>query len=154
MKQRAPDDLGRDQCLEMRRLCLSASLRKTERIVTRHYDEYLEDAGVTAVQLPILALIQSAPDASFRMIAEEFELDRSTLSRNLGLMEEHGLLKIGPSSGPKPGVISLTAKGRKALARGYARWTEAPRELEKAVSSGAVAEGLGFLKTLRRGVRK
>ena len=154
MKHRAaPANLGRDECLEMSRLCLSASLRKTERIITRHYDSYLEPAGVTAVQLPILAIIEGAQDASFRMISERFELDRSTLSRNLGLMEEHGLLKIGPSSGPKPGVISLTAKGRKVLARGYARWTEAHRELERAITAAGVTDGLAFLKTLRRGAR-
>lgn len=153
MKHRAPADLGRDECLEMARLCLSASLRKTERIITRHYDSYLEAAGVTAVQLPILALIESAPDASFRLISEQFELDRSTLSRNLGLLEENGLLKIGPSSGPKPGVIALTAKGRRVLARGYVRWTEAHRELEKAITSNGVTSGLTFLKTLRRGAR-
>ena len=137
----------------MNRTCLSANLRKTERLITRHYDSYLADAGVTAVQLPILATIASVDEPTFRLLSAELALDRSTLSRNLALLERNGLVDIGPSSGPKPGHLALTRKGREALKRGHKRWIAAHAQLERVLSGGQIDEGLSFLKTLRRGAR-
>lgn len=147
------DDPGREACLAMSRSCLSWNLRKTERIVTRHYDAYLADAGVTAVQLPMLATIASAPEPSFRFLSEQLDLDRSTLSRNLNLLQRMGLVKIGPSSGPKPGPISLTRKGRDTLRRAHERWLAAQREIEKVLNADDLSSGMGFLRNLRRGAR-
>lgn len=137
----------------MSRLCLSASLRKTERLVTRHYDAHLEQSGVTAVQLPMLATIFAMEEPTFRNLSEQLDLDRSTLSRNLALLGAKRLVTIGPSSGPKPGRISLTAKGRTALRDAYGHWLEAQKELEKALSASSVTDTLQTLKSLRRAVR-
>ena len=137
----------------MRRLCLSLNLRRTERLVTRHYDAALAAVGLTAVQFPILAVIATIDTPTFRHLAEELELDRSTLSRNLALLEREGLVEIGPSAGRRPGRLSLTRKGRVALRQGYDRWREAHEALAALVSPDAVAEGLAFLKTLRRQAR-
>jgi DNA-binding MarR family transcriptional regulator len=137
----------------MNRLCLSANLRKTERLITRHYDAYLAEAGVTAVQLPILAIIASAEEPTFRLLSRELGLDRSTLSRNLALLERVGFVDIGPSSGPKPGLITLTRRGRETLRRGHKLWNEAHAHLEEVLTNDEIEEGLSFLKTLRRGAR-
>ena len=103
MKRRAPREksragkatVDREDCLAMARLCLSASLRRTERLVTRHYDSYLADAGVTAVQLPMLATIAAVPEPTFRLLTEQLDVDRSALSRNLALLERIGYFFIG-----------------------------------------------------------
>lgn len=137
----------------MSRLCLSASLRKTERVITRHYDAHLAESGVTAVQLPMLATIAAMEEPTFRRLSERLDLDRSTLSRNLALLGEKRLVSVGPSSGPKPGNITLTTKGRNALRDAYARWTKAQKELEKALSASTVSETLQTLKSLRQAVR-
>jgi DNA-binding MarR family transcriptional regulator len=138
----------------MARQCLSASLRRTERLVTRHYDAYLEQAGVTAVQLPMLAMIAAAPEPTFRLLTDQLELDRSTLSRNLGLLARLGLVEIGPSSGPKPGLISLTRKGRDTLRRAHVQWLRAHHELMELLDADEVTEGMLFLKELRGNARK
>lgn len=151
MKKRTPQVQAPDpdECLFMARHCLSANLRKTERLITRHYDSYLESAGVTAVQLPMLAMIRTAPEPTFRLLTEQLELDRSTLSRNLGLLQRLGYIEIGPSSGPKPGPIKLTAKGRKVLHAAHEQWQRAHRELMKLIDGEELTEGLTFLKHLR-----
>jgi DNA-binding MarR family transcriptional regulator len=137
----------------MWRTCLSANLRKTERMVTRHYDSYLEEAGVTAVQLPIIAMIASAPEPTFRMLSEELDLDRSTLSRNLAVLRERGLLDIGPSSGPKPGAITLTREGETTLARAHKAWQKAHRALEKSLSPNEMAGAVKVLRNVRSTLR-
>ncbi len=142
-----------DECRAMSRLCLSANLRRTERLVTRHYDAYLEKSGVSAVQLPILGIVATAGEPTFRLLADELELDRSTLSRNLSVLERNGMLIIGPSSGPKPGNIALTSKGRSTLRRAHALWREAHCKLEGTLSGEELSSGLAFLRSLRRGAR-
>jgi DNA-binding MarR family transcriptional regulator len=161
MKKRAPRETSskgkgpdRDDCLAMARTCLSASLRRTERLVTRHYDSYLADAGVTAVQLPMLATIAAAPAPTFRLLTEQLDIDRSTLSRNLALLERIGYVSIGPPSGPKPGPIALTAKGREVLRRAHQQWKAAHAELMAALDSDSVTGGMEFLKKLRRETRR
>jgi DNA-binding MarR family transcriptional regulator len=159
-KKRPPRDADdstspdRDECLAMSKLCLSMNLRRTERLVTRHYDFYLEPAGVTAVQLPILAIIASATQPSFRVLTEQLGLDRSTLSRNLGLLERIGYVDIGPSSGPKPGLISLTAKGQTVLNRAHVEWKKAHRALMEELEESALTGGMLFLKRLRQEARR
>jgi DNA-binding MarR family transcriptional regulator len=142
-----------DECRDMSRHCLSLNLRKTERVITRHYDSYLAPAGISAVQLPILAIVATLESPSARAIARELDLDRSTLSRNLNVLVRDGLLDPGTASGPKPGVISLTAKGRETLRRAHPRWRAAHDAVEKAFAAGKVSEVLQTLKTLRRQAR-
>lgn len=143
-----------EQCLVMARNCLSASLRRTERLITRHYDSYLEGTGVTAAQLPILATIHAVPEPTFRLLAEQLDLDRSTLSRNLSLLERRGLLEIGASSGPKPAGLALTRKGREALRRAHVRWTSAHNQLEQALASPSMTKVLSSLQAVRRNARR
>jgi len=137
----------------MRRLCLSLNLRRTERIVTRHYDTWLAGAGLTAVQFPILAVIATLEEPTFRLLAEELELDRSKLSRNLALLEREGLVNVGQSAGRRAGRLSLTRKGRLTLIQAWGCWREAHEALGELLSTDAIAEGLQFLKTLRREAR-
>jgi DNA-binding MarR family transcriptional regulator len=155
MKHRSqtPADPSRDDCVAMARLCLSANLRRTERVITRHYDEYLAESGLTAVQLPILACIAAAEEATFRLLAEQLDLDRSTLSRNLTLLRDRRLVKLGAPSGPKPGLIALTARGREALRDAHGRWREAQAALADSVSSPTLDETIRLLKLLRRAKR-
>jgi DNA-binding MarR family transcriptional regulator len=146
-------DIEREELAVMHRLCLSSNLRKTERLVTRHYDAYLASADISAVQLPILAAIAALDEPSFRALAEALELDRSTLSRNLAVLEQRDLLSIGPSSGPKAGVITLTPAGRRTLRRAHALWRKAHAALQLTLSQTALNDGLGFLLRLRRMLR-
>jgi DNA-binding MarR family transcriptional regulator len=147
------EQLKRDDCVAMSRLCISANLRKTERIVTRHYDAYLAESGISAVQLPILAIIAAADEPTFRLLAAQLDLDRSTLSRNLALLAGRRLVKIAPSSGPKPGRVSLTAKGKAALRVAHRCWTQAQRALEQVLPGESLTEIVGKLTVLRRAAR-
>lgn len=148
-----PRDPSRNDCVAMARLCLSASLRRTERVVTAHYDAYLAESGITAVQLPILAAIAAAEEPTFRSLAEDLDLDRSTLSRNLALLRGRRLVKIDAPSGPKPGLIALTAAGKKALREAHGRWCEAQAALADSVSSATLDQATRVLKALRRAMR-
>jgi len=146
--------LTREDCLAMRKSCLSASLRKTERLVTRHYDRYLADTGITAVQLPILAAVEAIEEPTFRILSDDLELDRSTLSRNLALLQRNGLITLGEPAGPRAGTIALTGEGRRTLVNAHRLWRKAHRVLERTLTEASVAQGLRFLRGLRRAMKR
>jgi DNA-binding MarR family transcriptional regulator len=98
------------------------------RVIARHYDAYLAESGLTAVQLPILACVAAAEEPTFRLLAEQLDLDRSTLSRKLTLLRARRL--IDAPSGLKPSLIGLTAKGKEALRHAHDRWREAQAACE------------------------
>lgn len=155
MKKSTPQPAvpDREECLNMARNCASMNLRRTERLITRHYDSYLERSGVTAVQLPMLAMIHSAPEPTFRLLTEQLELDRSTLSRNLALLQRLGFIEIGAPIGPKPGPLKLTVKGRRVLRTAHELWLRAHADLMDLLSDGEYVDGLSFLKRLRGSAR-
>ncbi|MBR5757626.1 MAG: MarR family transcriptional regulator, partial [Thermoguttaceae bacterium] len=63
-------------------------------------------------------------------LSELMGLDRTTLSRNLTLLERRGLLTTQPSSGRRR-LTTLTDKGIEALERAFVRWRSAQEEMEK-----------------------
>ena len=115
------------QARTMATQCLSASLRRLERLVTRHYDTHLAASGVGAVQLPVLTSIYLHPRRTLRQQAELLELERTTLWRNLRPLIAQGLIRA--AEGVRPTCYELTAEGLAALETAVAAWSEAHAEL-------------------------
>jgi DNA-binding MarR family transcriptional regulator len=66
----------------------------------------------------VLAVLQEHPNASMGDLADLTSVDRTTLTRTLGLMEEAGLIvRRERKSDRRSLAISLTAQGRRMFAR-------------------------------------
>ncbi|HEY4199894.1 MAG TPA: MarR family winged helix-turn-helix transcriptional regulator [Devosiaceae bacterium] len=72
--------------------CLVLNTRMAARAVTRRYDVKLRPYGVTAAQFTVLISVARRPDRSVTEIAGSIAMERSTLSRNLDLLERKGLI--------------------------------------------------------------
>lgn len=140
--------IGVDACVEMGMQCASMRLREIERVVTRHYDSYLERIGVTATQLPLLAMIFIHVSASPRELAEEMGLQRSTLSRNLAVLRRKGLVTSRSAEGPVPSAITLTAKGQGVLRKAVLAWRRAHEELDRRMALPEIDTALRSLEAL------
>ena len=53
------------------------------------------------------------------------ELDRTTLTRNLGILEREGLVAVGPGKNGRTKTVALTADGRSRLRSATPLWREA-----------------------------
>jgi DNA-binding MarR family transcriptional regulator len=69
-------------------------LRRTAREITQRYDDALAQSGVAVTQLPILVALGSKGDLPMTILAEKLSLDRTTLTRNLRILEIRGLVQI------------------------------------------------------------
>ncbi len=109
--------------------CACFNVRKAARAVTRFYDGALAPSGVKARQRTMLGAIGIAGPVRMSELADMLVLDKTTLTRNLKLLEAGGLVAIAAGEDRPERVASLTRPGRDALERALPRWREAHRRV-------------------------
>jgi DNA-binding MarR family transcriptional regulator len=142
--------ISREESLHMKKFCASLNLRRAARVITRHYDAALESAGVTATQLPLLAAISAGVSASISALAEELDLERSTVSRELDVLGRRGLLQFTTGSDQRVTALKLTARGHKTLAAAFDAWQEAHEAIRSAYGADAFETYLAETRKLGR----
>jgi DNA-binding MarR family transcriptional regulator len=132
--------------------CVCLHARMTARAVTRAYDQALAPLGLEATQFTLLAAVMANPDRSITAMADRLALERSSLSRNLKLLQKRGLI-VPASGGGRSSAFSVTPEGEALLAEALPLWSAAQKRSESAV--GALTWGVtrDTLRQLRRGVR-
>jgi DNA-binding MarR family transcriptional regulator len=123
-------------------------VRLLNRAVTRIYDDALRPYGVTVAQLNLLSSIAGLQPVAAGKLADLLSMKISTLSRNMHLMEDSGLIEIAPAERGNGRVISLTKAGSRKLEELLPAWRSAQQqaaelmgpEASKAVSR--LADGL------------
>jgi DNA-binding MarR family transcriptional regulator len=138
----------REQCLDMRRQCVSFTMRRAARAVTAAYDEALIGTGLTACQLTILAQLSAGSGASLRHLAGALELEPSTLSRNLALLARKSLVRLDVGADRREKSVHLTPRGEVALAAGYACWRDMQQRLIGMLASAELEALLGVNRRL------
>jgi len=146
--------ISRNSALEMRHLCASVNFRRAARVVTRHYDAALEKSGITATQLPLLAAIRAGSNTSITALAETLDLERSTISRELDVLERLGLIvAISSMADRRATELELTPRGERTLAAAHRAWQRAHEAIVKAVGRKSYEALLAETRELGRRVK-
>ncbi|HEX7277833.1 MAG TPA: MarR family winged helix-turn-helix transcriptional regulator [Acidimicrobiales bacterium] len=116
-------------CREMMATCACEALRRASRSVTSHYQLALAEAGVRPAQLPILVAIRLYQRAPVTALAERLGLDRTTLTRNLAVLEQAGLVAMEDDDDRRMRLAVLTDAGRAVIGPAYESWREAQARL-------------------------
>jgi len=111
--------------------CTCFNLRKAARAVTQLYDEFMRPTGLRATQFSLLTVIRIAGKISITALAQEAVMDRTTLKRNLELLEREGLVRIQPGDDARVREVSLTAAAQKKLAAALPYWTRAQNHVTR-----------------------
>lgn len=128
--------------------CLVLNTRMAARAVTRRADRKLRPFGVTAAQFTILTSLVALSGRSVTEMAEAIAMDRSTLSRNLDLLERKGLVGKQPAASGNGRTIALTKQGEALVERMIPVWRQSQAELRESLSTPDVAALLVSLKQL------
>ncbi len=110
---------------ESLRNCACFNLRKATRAVTQLYDESLRPAHLRATQFSLLTVLEQAGTVSMTRLAELAVMDRTTLTRNLELLERERLVRIRPGTDARVREVSLTPTGRDRLMAALPYWERA-----------------------------
>jgi DNA-binding MarR family transcriptional regulator len=105
--------------------CICATLRKATRTLTLLYDGYLRPAGLRVTQYSLLKNVLAREPVSVNHLAQATVTDRTTLTRNLRVLQEGGLIQIREGQDRRAREVMVSPRGRQALAKADPRWERA-----------------------------
>lgn len=112
--------------------CTSLRLQSAARLSTQLYAQYLGGTGLTGPQFGTLAFLFRDDGHSVGMLATLLDTDQTTLTRNLRLLEQRGLVKQEVATADRRRrIIRLTPEGRRLFRRALPLWQQAQAELAR-----------------------
>lgn len=132
MTSPAADDLDIELCMRVRAMCACNQLRRATRGITQLYEAEMAPGGLKVTQLPILVALRSEGDLSVTRLAGALSLDRTTLTRNLRVLEQRGLIRTEEDEDDaRVRMVSLTPEGADTLAGALAHWEAVQNVVEE-----------------------
>jgi DNA-binding MarR family transcriptional regulator len=112
--------------------------------MTAHYDAALEPVGLNLAQYSLIKNIKRHGPISLTALADIVELDRSTLGRNVRVLERMGFVALEPGPDKREAMLVLTDLGRTTLERAMPLW----RAVQSSLRSRLGADGAIQLEAL------
>ncbi|ATH82787.1 MarR family winged helix-turn-helix transcriptional regulator [Pseudomonas sp. KHPS1] len=128
--------------------CLCTQLRRASRGVTRRYDDALAAVGLGAAQFSLLRHVQRLGQPSISALADAMGLDRSTLGRNLRVLQEQELLQLGEGRDLRAREVRLTEAGLQRIEQALPLWEQVQRELNARLGEDRRTELMALLDQL------
>ncbi len=132
--------------------CAGWNSRLAARRITQFLDREMTEAGLTMAQIGLMAQIAVIADDTLGALAQRTGLDQSTLSRNLRILENDGLIEITiVETDQRRRAVWLTETGARRLAAAIPVWRRAHVRLGKLLSPGLARRLADQTEALIRG---
>ena len=128
--------------------CHCIQLRRAASRVTERYDMALAPAGLTVGQYSLLAHLERLEPVSVSRLAEELELERTTLVRTLKPVLARQLVADAAEPGRRSRALTLTGEGRTLLEQARPHWRAAQEDVERRMGEGGIAALEALLERL------
>ena len=130
-----------DLAAEVAGACLGMRVARLHRVVARLYEQALQTAGLTQPQMEILAsLVSAAGPVRPAALAARLMLERSTLSRNLALMQKKGWVAVAETSATGRAMsVTITDAGRAAFTSAGTAWRRAQADAARMLGMDAAS---------------
>ena len=128
--------------------CVCFNLRKAARAVTQLYDEAMRSSGLGANQLSLLGASLAVGPVTITQLADGLVTDRTTLTRNIKLLERKGLVRVEPGQDRREHRVAITEKGQAVMALVYPLWKQVQGRVTKKLGAARVERLLSDLAAL------
>src|SRR4030081_659396 len=95
--------------------CFCLASRQAARKITRLYDSCMQESGIRITQFTILSQLMLRGEMPVGKLAGVLGMERTTLTRNLALLEAERWIATKPGEDPRARLIAITAQGRSML---------------------------------------
>ena len=109
--------------------CYASNLRKVSRAITKFYDMELAAVGLKLPQFSLMNYIRRLQPVSMEDLSASMRLERTTLVRNLALLEKDGLVDNSPDDESLAHIIRLTPKGNALMKKALPHWERAQEKI-------------------------
>ncbi len=150
-----PKLLDPKRCMEIGRSCACYNLRRAARATTRLYDEFLKPSGLRSTQYSVLMAAKLRGPVTLTKLAEMTVTERSTLTRNLTVLEKKGLVLIEPGKDRREHLVTITEQGEEQLIAAIPLWEAAQAHIENGLGGdrmGSLLKDLSEIIDLSRQV--
>ena len=153
MKSEDFKPLTMEKCKDIGRTCACFKVRKAARAVTKLYEVVLRPIGLRPTQFSLLMATRVMGPVTVVKLAQVTVMDRTTLTRNLQVLEKRGLIAINPGEDRREREVTLTASGMEVLAQAVPLWEAAQERVRKALGEekmGNLMDGLSEMTAMLR----
>jgi len=119
--------------------CACTRVRRAARALTDAYDGALKPLDLKVTQFSLLRTVARMGTPSLTGLAQEMALDRSTLGRNVGVLQRQGLVHLSEGSDLRERTVSLTPRARRLLERAVPLWERAQQRVERSLGTQGVS---------------
>lgn len=128
-----------DLAAEVGGACLGMRVARLHRVVARLYEQALQTAGLTQPQMEVLtSLISAAGPVRPAALAARLMLERSTISRNLALMQNRGWVAVTETSATGRAMsVTITDAGMTVFTSAGTAWRRAQADATRMLGPDA-----------------
>jgi len=142
-----------DEMLEMIRdvennPCLCYNFRKVSRALSQVYDEALKPTGIRGTQYALLYFTASRQPINFNDLAKVTSSDKTTIARNLKVLEGKGLVYFEAGEDRREREVSLTKKGQEILIEAFPLWKKIQGRVKDVMGKNRVDQLLDDLSAV------
>ncbi|MFP2907434.1 MarR family winged helix-turn-helix transcriptional regulator [Pyxidicoccus sp. 3LFB2] len=98
------------------------------------YDDALRPVGLRITQCSVLAHLNKHGDVRVRDLAAGLQLEETTLTRNVRLLEKEGLVATRAGEDRREKYLTLTRAGQETLAKAMPLWRAVQERLQERIS--------------------
>ncbi|MGY3591408.1 DNA-binding MarR family transcriptional regulator [Bradyrhizobium sp. USDA 4341] len=128
--------------------CYCTTARSAARRITALYDETLAPTGVNVAQFALLKVLEQQGQIALTQLGDLLELDRSTIGRNVRVMEKMSLLVLKKGVDQRVTTADLTKKGRRICNVGTLLWDNAQSRVNQKLGQEKAFELRALLSAL------
>ena len=111
--------------------CTCSELRRAARAVTLLYDNAFRSSGLLSTQLGVLHVIYKSDSIRISHLAKELGMDRTTLTRNLSVLQRQGFINISSGKDNRTRIVTITNKGRTTIAKAIPLWNDVQNKVKE-----------------------
>jgi DNA-binding MarR family transcriptional regulator len=123
--------------LQVRDSCLCLHVQRAARALARRFDDAMRPLGLTNGQFSLMMSLNRPEPPGMAAVASLLGMDRTTVTAVLKALQRRGLVKVTahPADG-RARLMTLTAKGRRLLARAVPVWRNTHTAVEALLRDG------------------
>jgi DNA-binding MarR family transcriptional regulator len=133
--------------------CACLAIRQAARLVTQFYGAELH-GRLEIPQFGLLSVLERRPGCNQSALARDLNLDKTTLSRNLKLMEKNGWIERTESDDLRARGFQLTAEGKKLLRASRPGWRRAQERFQAAMGDAQWGAMWALLSKISEAVKE
>ncbi len=129
--------------------CHCTTFRQISRKLSARYDAALAPLGINVAQYALMRKLERGGAVSLTQLARHAALDRSTIGRNIRVLERMGLATLGKGAeDEREALAALTPAGADLLKTALPLWQDCQNQIEAQIGTERLAEIKELLSSL------